>query len=97
MKYFVDYQYMPKGAKRPIDAGETMPIEISSNGAPALLPAVGDFVGIQQLDKSADQAEFSGRVRSRTFTYFNFPQNPTCVVHIVVEETDQDWGELMKE
>ncbi len=64
MKYGMDFQYLPKGAGRPLDDGEVVPIETDENGF-ALIPNVGDFVGI---DASAiDGNGFSGRVKIRLF------------------------------
>ena len=97
MKYFVDYQYLPKGAGRPHDDGEMMAIEISEGHPQSLLPNVGDYVQISNLG-SGEYANFSGRVRSRLFRYFRKEGiESTCAVNIVVEETDDDWGLLVKE
>lgn len=97
MKYFVDYQYLPKRAARPHDDGEMMPIEISGEHPQSLLPNVGDFVHITNIG-GGDHANFSGRVRSRLFRYLRAEGvEPTCAVNIVVEETDDDWGLLVKE
>lgn len=97
MKYFVDYQYLPKGAGRPLDDGEMMPIEVSGEHPQSLVPNVGDYVQISNLD-GGDHANFAGRVRSRLFRYFRKDGiESTCAVNIVVEETDDDWGRLVKE
>lgn len=97
MKYFVDYQYLPKTAGRPLDDGEMMPIEISEEHPQSLLPNVGDYVEIHNVG-SGEHANFSGRVRSRLFRYFRKEGiESTCAVNIVVEESDDDWGRLVKE
>ena len=94
MKYGIDYQYLPKGAVRPLDDGEVVPIEIDDTGY-ALVPNVGDFV---QVDASTiDGNSFDGRVKSRLFSYTRTPSQDYCAVNIVVEETDDDWGLLIKE
>lgn len=94
MKYTYDFQYLPKGSSRPQDDGVVCPVETDENGF-TLAPLVGDYVHIvQKLDKK-DHAEFSGRVKSRLFTYVGGVQ---CAVNIVVEEVDdQVWGSLIKE
>jgi hypothetical protein len=98
MKYSIDYQYIPKGAQRPQDDGEIVGIEASSDGGLVLLPNVGDYV---QIDNSADggnRSSFSGKVRSRLFRYIRVSDdNVFCHVNIVVEETTDDWGLLVKE
>ena len=94
MKYGMDFQYLPKGAGRPLDDGEVVPIETDEDGF-ALIPNVGDFV---QIDASTiDGNGFSGRVKSRLFSYIRTPGNDYCAVNVVVEETDDDWGMLIKE
>ena len=94
MKYLIDYQYLPKGAARPLDAGEVVAIEIDDTGY-ALVPNVGDFI---QVDAGTiDGNSFHGRVKSRLFRHFQTPPQNTCAVMIVVEETDDDWGILIKE
>lgn len=95
MKYFVDFQYLPKGHPRPSDDGEVIGIETDDKGY-TLIPNVGDYV---QLSTDADHAEFSGRVKTRLFRYFNLDGTKTCAVNIVVEEIEDDavWGALIKE
>lgn len=93
MKYYVEAQYLPKGAERPIDQGATLDIEVGPDGF-ALLPAVGDYVDVGiGLGRSEGRPTFSGRVVSRLFRYLG----GTCGVNIVVAETDDDWGRLIKE
>ena len=62
MKYFIEFQHLPKGAPRPADNGEILPIEITDEAGPDLIPSVGDFV---QIDNSTsgggEHASFSGR------------------------------------
>lgn len=98
IKYGIDYQYLPKGAARPIDDGEIVGIEATDESGVVLIPNVGDYV---QIDNSADGGErsnFSGKVRSRLFRYIRTSGSDVfCQVNIVVEETDDDWGKLVKE
>ena len=94
MKYLIDYQYLPKGAARPRDDGEVAPIEIDDTGY-ALIPNVGDFVQVEASTINGNS--FSGRVKSRLFRHIRTPPQNTCAVMIVVEETDDDWGMLIKE
>lgn len=90
MRYFLNYQNLGKGDDRPIDEGETIDIDIQKDGH-AILPSVGDFV---LLDNSGtDMASFRGRVRSRLFRYVK----DSCMINIVLEESDDEWGALIKE
>jgi hypothetical protein len=98
MKYSLNYQYLPKGPARPRDDGQTCRVEVDETGF-ALLPNVGDFVN---LDNSmGDMASFRGRVKSRLFSYLQGEDGhrdlDACMIFIVVEETDDDWGQLLKE
>lgn len=97
MKYFVDYQHMSKGSSRPSDNGEVVPIEISSEGDPSILPNVGDFVQIDNSMHGENRSSFAGKVRSRLFRYICSKNDTNCAVTIVVEQTDDDWGMLVKE
>jgi hypothetical protein len=97
MKYFVDYQYLPKGAARPVDNGEVVPIEISAKGDPAFLPDVGDYVHIDNSIFGENRASFSGKVRSRYFRYICSKGERNCAVNVVVEQTNDDFGKLVKE
>ena len=91
MRYFLNYQHLPKGGSRPIDEGATVEVQASDVGGFALLPNVGDFVN---LDNSTnDMASFKGRVRSRFSGYVA----GNCLINIVVVETEVDWGSLIKE
>ena len=76
------------------DDGEVAPIEIEDTGY-AFIPNVGDFV---QVDASTINGNgFHGRVKSRLFRHIRTPPQDYCSVNIVVEETDDDWGMLIKE
>lgn len=98
MKYFVDFQQMPKGAGRPLDEGEVVPIEISASNDPALIPNVGDYVQVENsMYRGEARASFTGKVRSRLFRYICTNDESNCAVTIVVEDTDDDWGKLVKE
>jgi hypothetical protein len=97
VKYFMNYQHMTKGAARPQDDGTTVEVEVDEKGFP-LIPNVGDFVSLD--NSSNDMASFKGKVRSRVFRYLGGRDPKTdasCLINIVVEETDDDWGELSKE
>jgi hypothetical protein len=101
MKYFIDYQHMPKGTARPLDDGSVIPIEASDKSGLVVIPDVGDYVDIQFARRvEGDAGGFAGKVRSRLFRYIADGQDKietSCVVNIVVEETDDDWGKLVKE
>ena len=62
-----------------------------------VLPNVGDYVSIDNSARNGEHATFHGKVRSRLFTYICTPQEVHCAVNIVVEDTDDDWGMLVKE
>ncbi|WP_287492270.1 hypothetical protein [Hydrogenophaga sp.] len=95
MKYGVDFQYLPKGASRPIDDGVIVGIE-GEDDAPPPIPNVGDYVNI--MSANGDYANFQGRVRSRLFNYWvGADGQKGCGVNIVVEATDDDWSLLIKE
>lgn len=89
-KYAINFQHLPKGRDRPIDDGQTVECETDDTGF-MLVPNVGDFVNLARL--SEDDPGMTGRVRSRLFMYLG----ESCVVNIVVEETGDDWGKLIKE
>ena len=96
MKYHIDFQHLPAGAERPIDNGENVPFEVNDDKGPAIIPAVGDYAEVQF--PSGEGTNFSGRVRSRLFRYFSGRGlESTCAVNIVVEDSDDDWGKLVKE
>jgi len=45
-----------------------------------------------------ERAAFSGKVRSRYFRYIRISNDDiTCLINIVVEETSDDLGKLVKE
>lgn len=89
----VNFQYLPKGAARPIDEGQLVHLEGDPVSVSAL-PQVGDFVELQTM--SDTPVAFSGRVRSRLFRYLGTGVG----INIVVEEVSDDevdWGKLIKE
>lgn len=92
--YGYDFQYLPKGDVRPNDDGDV--VACSSEDNPLLmLPNVGDYVSISNDDT---RANFSGKVKSRLFNYVRINEDHVhCIINIVVEETDVDWGTLIKE
>lgn len=99
MKYGIDYQYLPKGAQRPQDHGEIVGIKVTDDEGVVLpiLPNVGDYVEIHNAADGGQRSSFSGKVRSRLFRYTRVPNEVICQVNIVVEETSDDWGKLIKE
>jgi hypothetical protein len=93
MKYFIDYQYLPKGAARPLDDCEAVGIQATDQSGVVLLPNVGDYVHIDNSTDGGQRTAFSGKVRSRLFMYIRTSgADVSCVVNIVVEETADDWG-----
>ncbi|WP_186151556.1 hypothetical protein [Burkholderia gladioli] len=98
IKHFVDYQYLPKGAARPLDDGETVGIQATDANGVVLLPNVGDYVHVDNSLDGGERTAFSGKVRSRLFRYIRMSDDSvSCSVNIVVEQTDDDWGMLIKE
>jgi hypothetical protein len=98
MKYRIDYQQLPKGAGRPVDDGQIVDIEATDKSGVVLLPNVGDFVHIDNSLDGGQRSSFKGRVRSRMFSYIRGSDDEVfCAVNIVVEETDDNWGQLIKE
>ena len=98
MRYSIDYQYMPKGAERPLDEGEVVGIEISPRSGSVLIPEVGDYISIDNSLDDGGRASFSGRVHSRLYSYTRISQDEVvCSVNIVVAEDDEGWHRLIKE
>lgn len=97
MKYHIDYQYMSKGAARPSDDGQVVGIEATDSHGVVVLPNVGDYVQIDNSMDGGERAQFNGKVKSRLFTYLRTQNDIFCNVNIVVEETEDDWGRLIKE
>jgi hypothetical protein len=96
VKYYIDFQHLPATAERPIDNGENVPFEVNDEKGPAVIPAVGDYVEVQFPGRNG--MNFSGKVRSRPFRYFSGTDiESTCAVNIVVEDSNDDWGKLIKE
>lgn len=98
MKYSVEYQYQPRGSARPHDDGEIVGIAFDDRGqglGTALIPNVGDFVALHGHGVEAIQAQ----VKTRFFRYIQAGDGGEwyCHVNIVVTDTDQDWGQLIKE
>jgi len=42
-------------------------------------------------------ASFAGKVRSRLFRYIRTEHGLMCLVNIVIEDTKDDWGKLVRE
>ena len=98
MKYGVNYQYLPKNSanRRPIDDGAALHDHPATDAELVLLPNVGDYV---QIDRSLVKGEsFEGKVRSKLFRYIVATDGAQwCQINIVVEESDDDVGMLIKE
>ncbi|MBD9640751.1 hypothetical protein IB277_31120 [Ensifer sp. ENS07] len=91
MKYYVQFQeFNPKNG-RPIDHPSEADFEATDSG---MIPQVGDYVNIQALKDPANAPSYSGRVRSRLFSYMG---PGACGINIVVEPDGVNWGELIKE
>jgi hypothetical protein len=90
MKYTVDFQYMPKDASRPLDQGTPVDITTDEKGF-TVIPNVGDYVSIEKFNEG--DIAFAGKVKSRLFVYLG----SHCHVNIVVEETEDSFGALMKQ
>lgn len=98
IKYSVEYQYMAKGDARPSDDGEVVGIQATDENGLVLLPNVGDYVQVDNRGDGGERASFNGKVRTRLFRYLRSTDNDIfCHVNIVVEETDDNWGRLIKE
>ena len=77
--------------------GEIVGIQFDASEGSALVPNVGDYVHIDNSADGGERSSFSGKVRSRLFTYIRTPVDMYCHVNIVVEKNDDDWGLLIKE
>lgn len=97
MKYGIDFQHMAKGAARPSDDGQVVGIEATDETGTVVIPDVGDYVHIDNSMDKEGRSSFSGKVRSRLFRYIRASDDVYCQVNIVVEDTDDDWGKLIKE
>lgn len=91
----MEYQYLPKGESRPRDDGDVVAISVFGDSGFVMIPTVGDYVSID--NSTGARSSFSGKVRSRLFNYVGAGSVMSCHVNIVVEETDDDWGRLVKE
>ena len=97
MAYGLNYQYLPKNSPhgRPIDAGSALLDHPVKAEELVLLPSVGDYVHIDNSVRGGES--FSGKVRSKLFNYVVTNDKQWCQINIVVEESDDDWGALIKE
>jgi hypothetical protein len=91
MKYYVQFQEFSPHTGRPIDHSSEADFETSDSG---IIPQVGDYVNILAVKDPKVSPSYSGRVKSRLFTYFG---NESCGINIVVEPNGDDWGALIKE
>jgi len=94
MKYHISFQELSTNAARPTDHVSASDFSAEAN-EPVLIPNVGDLVNIVPMMK-ADAPSYSGRVKSRLFTYFN---DESCAVNIVVDSTEEPeaWALAIKE
>ena len=46
IRYYIDYQYLPKNRSRPIDDGAIVDIRATDKSGFAIIPNVGDYVYI---------------------------------------------------
>lgn len=89
-----DYQYLPKGAVRPVDDGDIVGCSSDENSL-LILPNVGDYVNISN---KSPRSSFSGVVKTKYFNYIRVDdEHVHCNINIVIEETDVDFGILIKE
>ncbi len=98
MKFGIDFQHLPAGSVRPIDDGEIVGITADSKTGTMILPAVGDYVHIDNSMDGGERSAFSGKVKSHLFTYIRGSDDEVyCSVNIVVADTHDDFGGLIKE
>lgn len=97
MAYGLNYQYFPKNSPngRPIDNGSALLDHPVKAEELVLLPNVGDYVHVDNSVRGGES--FSGKVRSKLFSYVVTNDQQFCHINIVVEEDDSDWGILIKE
>jgi hypothetical protein len=91
MRFKVEFQYRPKGNARPNDYVQEFDMAGDEETFFAI-PNIGDHVHIE--------GEGYGKgflvVESRLFSYFGKPDDPYCVVNIVLTDSDVDQGKLLK-
>jgi hypothetical protein len=97
IKYRIDYQEFCKGSTRPSDDGEVVGIEATDETGSVIIPNVGDYVSVDNDGDEQGRSSFAGKVRSRLFRYVRVGETLWCIVNIVVEHTEDDWGLLIKE
>lgn len=94
MKYHINFQELSRGAKRPTDHASASDFS-TETGELALIPNVGDLVVLTPMN-TPGAPNYSGRVKSRLFNYFN---DESCSINIVVEDVDEPeaWAAAIKE
>jgi hypothetical protein len=94
MKYQITFQALAKGASRPTDHASASDFSTETEQL-ALIPSVGDLVHIEPMSKP-NAPRYSGRVKSRLFSYFG---DENCSINIVVEDIDEPeaWALAIKE
>ncbi|KHJ66403.1 hypothetical protein QU24_19555 [Pantoea rodasii] len=96
--YQVDYQYKSRSAEKPVSSGNV--IRSSGEETPVMfIPDVGDFVEIDGNPENDDSlVSFRGEVISRFFRYRRISDTEVfCHINIVVEESFQDFDNLVNE
>jgi hypothetical protein len=98
MKYSIEFQYAHNKDSRPGDEGYMFIKTHDGDGKQVIIPNVGDYVRIEHIDHLPAGQFIQGKVRSRYFIYTKFSEasESSCVVNIVVEETDDDMGMILK-
>jgi hypothetical protein len=97
IQYRIDYQELSKGSVRPSDDGEVVGIEATDETGSVIIPNVGDYVSIDNDGDEQGRSSFAGKVRSWLFRYVRAGEKMWCIVNIIVEHTEDDWGLLVKE
>ncbi|WP_128598898.1 hypothetical protein [Pantoea rodasii] len=96
--YSIDFQYKRRGEETPIPEGSV--ISTSGEETPVMfIPSVGDFVEIGgNPDEDNRLSSFRGVVVSRYFRYDRQSEHEVfCHVNIIVEESFQNFGNLVRD
>jgi hypothetical protein len=94
MRHTVQFQFRPKGSSRPLDESQDFDLP---EDQPLNLPAVGDHV---YLSGHSWGREAALMVESRLFSYISLDasaERVTCMINIVLTESETDFGLLLKE
>ncbi|ORM80664.1 hypothetical protein HA42_13620 [Pantoea deleyi] len=96
--YSIDYQYKEKHNDRPTASGNV--IRSSGEETPVMfIPDVGDFVEIAGNPENSEHlTSFRGIVVSRFYRYLRVSDSEVfCHINIVIEESVQDFSNLVNE